>query len=81
VRDINQDVLYEAAHDAFMQFWHAADIDEADALWLAYCAAQKRLEQWLTAGGLGHEVEIEQLQARGERRSTNSTAGSQSGRW
>jgi hypothetical protein len=46
-RDTDEDRLYDAAHDAFMQFWHAADTDEADALWRAYCAAQERLEQWL----------------------------------
>jgi hypothetical protein len=28
-RDTNEDTLYDAAHDAFMQFWHAAGTDEA----------------------------------------------------
>jgi hypothetical protein len=46
-RDSNEDTLYDAAHDAFMQFWRAVDTDEADALWLVYCATQERLEQWL----------------------------------
>jgi hypothetical protein len=43
-RDTDEDRLYDAAHDAFMQFWHAADTDEADALWRACCAAQERLD-------------------------------------
>jgi hypothetical protein len=47
-RDTDEDPLYDAAHDAFMRFWREADTEEADALWLAYCAAQERLEQWLS---------------------------------
>jgi len=46
-RDATEDALHDAAHDAFMQFWRAGHA--AEALWLAYCAAQARYEQRLCA--------------------------------
>jgi hypothetical protein len=47
-RDTTADDLRDAAHDAFMLFWRAAEADQAVALWAAYCAAQARYETYLT---------------------------------
>jgi hypothetical protein len=44
VRDALEDALRDAAHDAFMAFWRAADTLAAEQLWLAYCVAQERYE-------------------------------------
>jgi len=46
-RDASEDALCDAAHDAFMAFWRAADTEQADALWAAYCAAQARYDAYL----------------------------------
>jgi hypothetical protein len=33
--------------DAFMQFWRAAETEQANELWAAYCAAQEQYERYL----------------------------------
>ena len=48
-RDATEDALREAAHDAFVQFWRAAETDQAVGLWAAYCAAQARYDAYLNA--------------------------------
>jgi hypothetical protein len=48
-RDTYAEALRDAAHDAFMAFWHAMDTDQATALWAAYCVAQERYERRLQA--------------------------------
>jgi hypothetical protein len=45
--DCEEDRLRDAAHDAFMAFWRRANTVEAEGLWLRYCAAQERYEQYL----------------------------------
>jgi len=45
-RDTTADDLRDAAHDAFMQFWHAIESDQA-VLWAAYCAAQACYDAYL----------------------------------
>jgi hypothetical protein len=45
-RDMGEDALRDAAHDAFMAFWRG-DEHEQVALWAAYCATQARYEQYL----------------------------------
>jgi hypothetical protein len=45
-RDTTADELRDAAHDAFMAFWRAAETDQA-ALWAAYGAAQARYDAYL----------------------------------
>ena len=45
--DIDENTLYDAVHDAFLRYWLALDTDAEDQLWLAYCAAEQRLEEWL----------------------------------
>jgi hypothetical protein len=47
MRDADADSLRDAAHDAFMAFWRAADTSEAETLWLYHCTAQERYEQRL----------------------------------
>ena len=42
-----EDELRDAAHDAFLAFWRAADGGCAEGLWLAYCAAQQQYEACL----------------------------------
>ncbi|HJZ48678.1 MAG TPA: hypothetical protein VKE41_15985 [Roseiflexaceae bacterium] len=48
-RDVAEDTLRDAAHDAFMAFWRAAECEQA-ALWAAYCAAQVYYEAYLMCG-------------------------------
>jgi hypothetical protein len=45
-RDTTANDLRDAAHDAFMQFWHAAEPDRM-VFWAAYCAAQARYDAYL----------------------------------
>ena len=46
-RDTTADDLRDAAHDAFMQFWRAAETGQATELWATYCAAQARYDAYL----------------------------------
>jgi hypothetical protein len=43
--DSEEAILRDAAHDAFMAFWRAAETDAAEQLWIAYSVAQARYEQ------------------------------------
>jgi hypothetical protein len=47
-RDATEDALCDAAHDAFMAFWHGAETDQAAELWAADCLAQARDDAYLT---------------------------------
>ncbi len=46
-RDVTEDALREAAHNAFMAFWRATESDQAAALWATYCAVQARYDAYL----------------------------------
>jgi hypothetical protein len=48
-RDHTENALRDAAHDAFMAFWRGRGTADAEALWLAYCAAQQDYETYLMA--------------------------------
>jgi hypothetical protein len=48
-RDTTEDELYDALHNAFMAYWRSAHTCDANMLWLAYCAAQARYDDYLVA--------------------------------
>ena len=47
-RDATENALCDAVHDAFLQFWRAAETEQAAELRAAYCAAQARYDAYLT---------------------------------
>jgi hypothetical protein len=46
-RKTEEDTLRDALQDAFMAFWHGAHTADDNVLWLAYCAAQARYDDYV----------------------------------